>query len=82
MAVLRSELCDNRVLASTGPARILEDTNGFAQVPCMMSRLDKLRPKKDLGKIMELWQTRFFVLCEDRLLYFRSCKFGTMPAPP
>jgi len=38
----------------------------------MMGHLDKLRPKKDVGIFLDLWQTRFFVLCTDRMLYFKS----------
>ena len=52
--------------------RVLENTAGCAQTPCMMSCLQKLRPKKDVGRVLDMWQTRFFVLCQDRLLYFRS----------
>ena len=68
LAVLRSELLEG---APSRP-RVLEDTCGMLQIPCMMSRLDKLRPKKDLGTVIDLWQDRFFVLCSDRLLYFKS----------
>jgi hypothetical protein len=72
--VLRSQLLEERAAAmlAVDQRRVLEDTAGFAQRPCMMSCLDKLRPKKDFGRLLDVWQTRFFVLCEDRLLYFRS----------
>jgi hypothetical protein len=68
LAVLRSELLAPAAMES----RELEDTQGRLQVPSMMSRLDKLRPRKDLGTVIDLWQDRFFVLCPDRLLYFKS----------
>jgi len=77
--IVRSQLLEERAAAllAVDERRVLEDTAGFAQRPCMMSCLDKLRPKKDLGRLLDVWQTRFFVLCEDRLLYFRSYRAFT-----
>jgi len=77
--VLRSQLLEQRAscILAVDERRVLEDTAGFAQRPCMMSCLDKLRPKKDFGRVLDLWQTRFFVLCEDRLLYFQSYRAFT-----
>eukprot|EP00960_Hanusia_phi_P032854 750104-Hanusia_phi.AAC.1 len=37
----------------------------------MMSCLEKLRPRKDLSKFFDLWQTRFFVLVDKQLKYFK-----------
>ena len=52
--------------------RVLANTKGVAQVPVMQGTLSKLRPKSGLSKVVEIWQKRFFVLCADRLLYFKN----------
>ena len=40
----------------------------------MTGILSKLRPRQDIGLVVDVWQQRFFVLCADRLLYFKSHK--------
>ncbi|EKX46844.1 hypothetical protein GUITHDRAFT_107199 [Guillardia theta CCMP2712] len=45
--------------------------NDSEQAPLMMSCLEKLRPRKDLSKFFDLWQTRFFVLVDKQLKYFK-----------